>query len=275
MTLLTNPPEWNAPGVEPPQTKKDEGWDVGERPPAPWMNWWMHRTFQSLREIAQAFVGHRDATSGVHGVPEGEDIETVSGAQAKADAALTAAKSYTDTHPRMPTTGEKAAMAGTAGTPGGTNRYVTNSDSRLSDARAPLPHSHGAADLPKATTSAQGIVQLSTATNSTATDRAATPSAVKAAYDLAADAVSSLDGKASFAVFGGLLAGNTSSPAILHPFDHEQLGVSVMERLTDPVRFRQTTDLEVLDVTATSFRVRNLSSESKFYQVVLFGKLRD
>ncbi|MBD3817038.1 MAG: tail fiber protein [Halothiobacillus sp.] len=37
-----------------------------------------------------------------------------------------------------------------------------------------------------ATTSARGTVQLSTATNSTSTTTAATPSAVKAAYDLAA-----------------------------------------------------------------------------------------
>ena len=39
--------------------------------------------------------------------------------------------------------------------------------------------------LPSATTSATGVVQLSSATNSTATNVAATPSAVKAAYDLA------------------------------------------------------------------------------------------
>ncbi|MFW9601742.1 MAG: tail fiber protein, partial [Prevotella sp.] len=40
-----------------------------------------------------------------------------------------------------------------------------------------------------ATTSAAGIVQLSTATNSTSTTLAATPSAVKSAYDLAAQAL--------------------------------------------------------------------------------------
>lgn len=61
---------------------------------------------------------------------------------------------------------------------------------------APAAHQHSAADitsgtinaarLPSASTSARGIVQLSTATNSTSTTTAATPSAVKAAYDLAA-----------------------------------------------------------------------------------------
>lgn len=39
-----------------------------------------------------------------------------------------------------PTSDEKAALAGTSGTPSAANRYVTNSDSRLSDARTPLAH---------------------------------------------------------------------------------------------------------------------------------------
>ncbi|HOP80066.1 MAG TPA: hypothetical protein PLZ21_05805, partial [Armatimonadota bacterium] len=41
---------------------------------------------------------------------------------------------------RFPTTGEKAALAGTSGTPSDTNRYVTDSDARLSDARKPTAH---------------------------------------------------------------------------------------------------------------------------------------
>ncbi|WP_252361721.1 tail fiber protein, partial [Paenibacillus terrae] len=53
---------------------------------------------------------------------------------------------------------------------------------------APKQHSHTAADLPSATTQARGIVQLNTSTGSTATDQAATPSAVKAAYDRAEQA---------------------------------------------------------------------------------------
>ena len=41
-----------------------------------------------------------------------------------------------------PTTDQKAALAGTNGTPSSTNKYVTNSDSRLSDARTPTSHTH-------------------------------------------------------------------------------------------------------------------------------------
>ncbi|WP_238799268.1 phage tail protein [Paenibacillus sp. EKM211P] len=48
---------------------------------------------------------------------------------------------------------------------------------------APKQHSHPASDLPSASTQARGIVQLNTSTSSTATDQAATPSAVKAMGD--------------------------------------------------------------------------------------------
>ncbi len=40
-----------------------------------------------------------------------------------------------------PTADQKAALAGTAGSPGDTNRYVTSSDSRLTNPRTPLAHS--------------------------------------------------------------------------------------------------------------------------------------
>lgn len=61
---------------------------------------------------------------------------------------------------------------------------------------APAAHQHSGADitsgtvaaarLPAGSTGAAGIVQLNSATNSTSTTQAATPSAVKAAFDLAA-----------------------------------------------------------------------------------------
>ncbi|WP_018752594.1 tail fiber protein [Paenibacillus sanguinis] len=50
---------------------------------------------------------------------------------------------------------------------------------------APKSHTHSASDLPSASTQARGIVQLNTSTSSSATNQAATPSAVKAAYDAA------------------------------------------------------------------------------------------
>ena len=67
------------------------------------------------------------------------------------------------------------------GTPGTLSGESTNSVTATS-------HTHA---ILAATTAASGVTRLSTATNSTATDMAATPSAVKAAYDLAATAAPS------------------------------------------------------------------------------------
>lgn len=47
----------------------------------------------------------------------------------------------------VPSTGQKAALAGSNGTPGGGNVFVTNSDPRNSDARTPLTHTHAGADI--------------------------------------------------------------------------------------------------------------------------------
>jgi len=43
-------PEWNASGAIPPQSKKDQGWQEEERPPAEWFNWLFNRTYESLIE---------------------------------------------------------------------------------------------------------------------------------------------------------------------------------------------------------------------------------
>ncbi|URJ36622.3 phage tail protein [Paenibacillus polymyxa] len=56
------------------------------------------------------------------------------------------------------------------------------------DGLASKNHTHSASDLPSASTQARGIVQLNTSTGSTATDQAATPSAVKTANDRANEA---------------------------------------------------------------------------------------
>jgi hypothetical protein len=67
-----------------------------------------------------------------------------------------------------------------------------------------------------ATTTTAGIVQLSTATNSTSTTQAATPSAVKSAYDLAASAIPSTqrgaaNGVASLDVNGKLVESTSAN----------------------------------------------------------------
>jgi hypothetical protein len=48
---------------------------------------------------------------------------------------------------RFPTTDEKAALAGTAGTPDAGNLYVTDDDTRNADARTPTAHAHAESDV--------------------------------------------------------------------------------------------------------------------------------
>ncbi|KAE9633705.1 hypothetical protein GND95_08600 [Defluviitalea raffinosedens] len=66
-------------------------------------------------------------------------------------------------------------------------------------------HSHLASDLPSASTSAKGIVQLSTSTSSTSTTLAATASAVKAAYDKATNHTHSISNLTDLRVSNGKL----------------------------------------------------------------------
>jgi len=106
-------PEWNQAGAEPPQQKKDTGWQIEERPPAGWFNWLFNRAYKCLDEIRTVLGGHVDAASPHtgHETPTGAQAkvdthenkaaphtghETPAGAQAKADAAESAANSYTD-----------------------------------------------------------------------------------------------------------------------------------------------------------------------------------
>lgn len=53
---------------------------------------------------------------------------------------------------RFPTADEKAALAGTSGTPGAANKFVTNADSRNSDSRVPTAHDIDGANHNAATT---------------------------------------------------------------------------------------------------------------------------
>lgn len=46
-------PEWNAIGVEPPQSLKDAGWKPTQKPPADYFNWYMYNTYQALLELQQ------------------------------------------------------------------------------------------------------------------------------------------------------------------------------------------------------------------------------
>ena len=87
-------PEWHATGVEPPESKKNQGWQPDDKPPADWFNWLFNRIYKVLVEIRNTLSGHVEDPAPHSG------HETPAGAQAKAtaaaSAALAAANDYTD-----------------------------------------------------------------------------------------------------------------------------------------------------------------------------------
>ena len=52
--------EWNQPGLEPPQKKKDEGWLPEEKPSAEFFNWFFNRICQSVNFLNENKVGKED-----------------------------------------------------------------------------------------------------------------------------------------------------------------------------------------------------------------------
>jgi len=105
-------PKWGAIGIEPPESKRSIGWEVEDRPPAAWLNWFMNLTAESLQEL-----------------------------QSKA-----AEKTYVE--------------------------------DKIAEAIAGID-----VDIPDASLTVKGITQLNSAVDSTSETQAATPKAVKIAYD--------------------------------------------------------------------------------------------
>lgn len=44
-------PDWKAKGIQPPTSKREVGWEVEDRPPAAWLNWFMNLTSETLQEL--------------------------------------------------------------------------------------------------------------------------------------------------------------------------------------------------------------------------------
>lgn len=70
----------------------------------------------------------------------------------------------------LPTEQEKEALSGTDGDPSVSNKYVTDSDSRLYDARTPTTHSHSISDLPVASSGSSSSTHIVRADDSRLND---------------------------------------------------------------------------------------------------------
>ncbi|AIQ61866.1 hypothetical protein PSTEL_00710 [Paenibacillus stellifer] len=56
-------PDWTADGIEPPESKKSDGWQVNDHPPAGWLNWLFSRAHAALVEIRTVFSAHKADTT--------------------------------------------------------------------------------------------------------------------------------------------------------------------------------------------------------------------
>ncbi|WP_416730314.1 pyocin knob domain-containing protein [Fictibacillus sp. JL2B1089] len=181
-------PEWNNLGTKPPQSKIDTGWLPDDRPPADWWNWFHYTTHQALLEVQQ---------SAIHTDRAGQTIaQLVSGKVpvAQLPDGTTAAKGIVQL-----SSATNSNSASLAATPLAVKTAYDLANGKYSKPSNGIPkvdldtgvqNSLNKADsalqnVPSASTIAAGIVQLNDATNSTSTSQAATPNAVKKAYDKA------------------------------------------------------------------------------------------
>ncbi|GGF77167.1 hypothetical protein GCM10010912_22800 [Paenibacillus albidus] len=49
-------PDWEEAGIEPPASKKKDGWQVNDKPPAAWLNWFFNRVYKVLQEIRSKVI---------------------------------------------------------------------------------------------------------------------------------------------------------------------------------------------------------------------------
>lgn len=68
MDFNNKAPDWSAPGVEPPTSLKEQGFEAGYKPPASFFNWFWTRVSSCLSELQNKLSGHADSKSNPHGV---------------------------------------------------------------------------------------------------------------------------------------------------------------------------------------------------------------
>ncbi|QTL96572.1 hypothetical protein GM661_00595 [Iocasia frigidifontis] len=77
-------PRWEGEILEPPESKKDNGWLAGERPPFNWLNWLFNTIYISINTLDDDYGTHKESSTDVHGVGA-SSIESTEGSQQKVD----------------------------------------------------------------------------------------------------------------------------------------------------------------------------------------------
>lgn len=102
-------------------------------------------------------TGFRHVTGGV----EDGAAQLVVNADVSASAAIVESKLSlnfaTHSNANDPSADQKAALAGTSGTPSAANKYVTDGDSRMTNARTPTAHTHPLSDLTQSSASTDDV----------------------------------------------------------------------------------------------------------------------
>jgi hypothetical protein len=189
-------PEWNAPGVEPSEDLKTNGWQAAQRPPASYFNWIHFVTYWALKEL-QAHAIHDERLYSDVNSTDTSKVATAAAAKKAYDqavATLTAAKNYADTQiaalvnsapGTLDTLNELAQALGddpnfAASMTTLIGQKIPNDQKGVANGVATLD-SNGkmtATQQQAASISAAGSVQLSSATNSSDETKAATPKAI-------------------------------------------------------------------------------------------------
>lgn len=165
-------PIWEAPGIKPPLSKLQIGWEVNDHPPADWKNWHMNRTYQALLELQQKAL-HVELVGKENGIaPLDKDKKIPAEYISSIDIpdASTTEKGIVQLNDSVTSTSK--TQAATA------NAVKTVNDKVVTLDESVTTHLAERASLTKV-----GHTQLSSSTNSTDETSAATPKAIKEAND--------------------------------------------------------------------------------------------
>ncbi|OAB39157.1 hypothetical protein PMSD_04290 [Paenibacillus macquariensis subsp. defensor] len=150
MGFIKQAPKWGATGIEPPESKRNIGWEVEDRPPAAWLNWFMNLTAESLQELQSKAAEKTYVEDKIAEAIGGVDVDIP-------DASLTV-KGITQLNSAVNSTSETEAA---------TPKAVKSVNDSIATHKAE-----------QATLTTKGHVQLSNATNGTSESKAPTEKAL-------------------------------------------------------------------------------------------------